>query len=253
MNENNLEIQRRLENEARFHDVSFTTDLRQKADKYYSIVTNSRDYYSKLINENIKGKKCLEYGCGTGSYGFGLAKEGADVTGIDISPIAIEVAKEIADKQGLNNQTEFLVMNAEDLKFPDETFDLICGTGIIHHLNLEKSFSEIKRVLKKNGKAVFSEPLGHNPIINWYRNRTPEMRTEDEHPLLIKDIEFAKKYFKKVDVKYFHILSLATVPFRNTFLFKPLYFLTELIDKVLMTIIPPLKSWAWMCNIELSK
>lgn len=38
----------------------------------------------------------------------------------------------------------------------------------------------------------FSEPLGHNPIINWYRNRTPEMRTEDEHPLLIKDIEFAK-------------------------------------------------------------
>ena len=49
MNENNLEIQRRLENEARFHDVSFTTDLRQKADKFYSIVTNSRDYYSKLI------------------------------------------------------------------------------------------------------------------------------------------------------------------------------------------------------------
>ena len=43
MNENNLEIQRRLENEARFHDVSFTTDLRQKADKFYSIVTNSRD------------------------------------------------------------------------------------------------------------------------------------------------------------------------------------------------------------------
>jgi hypothetical protein len=38
------------------------------------------------------------------------------------------------------------------------------------------------------GWALFSEPLGHNPLVNWYRNRTPEQRTEDEHPLLLSSI-----------------------------------------------------------------
>lgn len=246
-------IQGRLQKEAEFHDHSFSSDLRSPTTKYYTIVGDCRADYKNKIAKNISGKKVLEYGCGTGSYGFELAKNGAEVFGIDISPVAIELATKTAAEQGVSGNTTFKVMNAEELLFEDNSFDLICGTGIIHHLELEKSFSEIKRVLKNSGEAVFCEPLGHNPFINWYRNRTPEMRTEDEHPLLMTDFELAEKYFSKVDIKYFSLMTLSAVPFRNSPVFKPFLGFTEFLDRIVLNKFSPLKRWAWNCNITLEK
>jgi len=51
-------------------------------------------------------------------------------------------------------------MNAEELKFADDYFDIVCGGAILHHLDLNKALSEIARVLKPDGKAIFVEPLG---------------------------------------------------------------------------------------------
>ena len=48
-------------------------------------------------------------------------------------------------------------------------FDIIYGTGILHHLNLKACLDEIERILKPGGKFVFIEPLGTNPVINLYR------------------------------------------------------------------------------------
>ena len=59
------------------------------------------------------------------------------------------------------------IMDCENLGFKDNSFDLIFGRAILHHLNLEKSSKEISRVLCKNGKAVFIEHLGMNPLINF--------------------------------------------------------------------------------------
>jgi hypothetical protein len=56
-----------------------------------------------------------------------------------------------------------------------------------------------------------------------------------------------------VEVSFYHLFSLAIVPLRSTPLFKPLYALTEGIDRVVMTIIPPLRAWAWCAVIELRK
>ncbi len=86
-------------------------------------------------------------------------------------------------------------MDAENLKFNDHTFDLVYGSGILHHLSIEKAIVEIKRVLKKDGRAIFYEPLGHNIFINIFRLLTPSLRSEDEHPLLIKDLELIKRTF----------------------------------------------------------
>ena len=86
-------------------------------------------------------------------------------------------------------------MDAEELKFNESSFDLICEIGILHYLKLEKAYSELQRVVKKDGVALFIEPLGHNPFIKLYRKLTPRLRTLDEHPLLSKDLILAKKYF----------------------------------------------------------
>jgi ubiquinone/menaquinone biosynthesis C-methylase UbiE len=247
------EIQQRLEREAAFHDESFTSDVRADAYKFYAVTATTNRYYHSLIFADVQGKRVLEYGCGTGSAAFDLARRGATVVGIDISPVAIEMATQKAVEEGLADRATFRLMNAEELEFSDGSFDLICGTGILHHLDLDKSYSEIARVLSTNGRGVFSEPLGHNPLINWYRNRTPHMRTPDEHPLLARDLALARKYFPEVHARFFQLSSLGIVPFRSTPLFKPLYALAEGLDRLAMTLLPPLKWWAWNVVVQLKK
>ena len=143
-------------------------------------------------------------------------------------------------------------MNAEDLKFDDDYFDIVCGGAILHHLDLNKALSEITRVLKPDGKAIFVEPLGHNPLINLYRRFTPSLRTKDEHPLLMRDLKLMRDYFHQVDVRYFHLLSLLAVPFHKLSTFHSLLKITETIDKVVLQI-PFLKRQAWQAVIMLYK
>ena len=97
--------------------------------------------------------------------------------------MAIEQAIEHARAEGLEDRLTFRVMDAEQLEFADDSFNLVCGSGVLHHLDLNRAYAEVARVLEPTGIGVFEEPLGHNPAINAYRRRTPEMRTVDEHPL----------------------------------------------------------------------
>lgn len=240
----------RLEREKAYHNKAFAEDLRKSVDKYYETIAKSRADYHQTISTNVSGKVLLEYGCGPGSQAFQLAAAGAQITGIDISDVAIDLARKQAVEMGVS--PDFKVMNAESLEFPSAHFDRIIGSAIIHHLELHQAYQEIVRCLKPGGKAVFIEPLGHNPIINLYRYLTPKLRTEDEHPLMVADIQLARQYFGQVKVRYYHMLSIAAVIFRNTFLFKPVLNALDGIDAALFTLLPFLKRYAWMSVIELA-
>ena len=144
-------------------------------------------------------------------------------------------------------------MDAECLGYDDNTFDLIFGRGILHHLNIRVAINEIRRVLKIGGDAIFIEPLIHNPLINCIRSLTPQLRTKDEHPLLMRDIEEAKKYFIDVKVEHFHIFTLLAVPFRNLFFFEKLLNSLYFVDRSLMHIFPFLKRYSWVVVIDLYK
>ena len=186
---------------------------RKPVSKFYTIIGSSRDYYKRLLLSNCRNKNVLEYGCGIGSHAFFLAEHGAKVIGIDISETGIKLAEERAKQRMLKN-IQFFVMDAEVMKFEDNSFDIVCGTGILHHLHLHKALRELTRVLNPTGKAIFIEPMGHNPITNLYRKFTPHLRAKDEHPLTVKDLSLMKEFFYKVNWKYFHLLSLLAVPFR---------------------------------------
>ena len=128
------------------------------------------------------------------------------IVAIDISEEAIKKAK---NNPSLNRKNiEYRVENCEDLSLNSDSFDIAYGSGILHHLNLNKSLSELKRILKKDGKIVFIEPMATNPIINLYRKFTPNARTSDEHPFKLNDIEFIKSLFTNVEVKYYGFLTL---------------------------------------------
>jgi SAM-dependent methyltransferase len=244
--------------ELEFHNHRFesgnrgftTSEISGRIDKYYSVVERSRSFYTRLLQNRCAGKRILEYGCGTGSHAFLLAKKGGDVTGIDISDVAVRKASEQAG--GLPNLS-FRVMDAEELTFAPATFDLICGTAILHHLDLRKAFAELARTLRPSGMAVFLEPLGHNPLINLYRRLTPTLRTADEHPLRMDDLRLAEEYFGKVEAHFFHLFSLLAVPVRSSRSFNRVLQWLDAIDASLFSALPITRRFAWATVLTFSQ
>ena len=242
----------RAEREAQFHNHAFTSNVRQKASKFYVIGQSSKEYYHRVVERDCAGKQVLEYGCGTGSFAFTLAKRGAKVWGIDISHAGTKLATKKALELGVSDQTCFQVMDAEVLSFPDNSFDIVCGSGILHHLDLQKSIKEVNRVLKSGGRAVFFEPLGHNPLINLYRKLTPQMRSQDEKPLSVNDLKQIGDRFDSMDIHYFHLLSLASVALRAIPGFQWTRKVLEGIDQTLFRI-AWFRKHAWIVVISLKK
>lgn len=194
----------RLEREAEYHDQRFSEQARA-ADRFYAITASSKALYHQWIMEAASTPgNMLEYGCGDGGFSFDLAQIDKSVHAIDLSKKGVLVAREKAIVRGLSKNIAFSVMDAQRLAYSDREFDLVFGSGILHHLNLKAALAEIARVLKPDGTGVFFEPLGHNVFINLYRRLTPDMRSVDERPLKLKDFELFCQYFKKLEVRFFH-------------------------------------------------
>ena len=239
----------RIKREKEFHDQRFTNDQREVLAPIYTFANYSKSFFENIVT-NIKPEdNVLEIGCGINSISKKIIDKGANVTIIDISEKAIEIAKREFLRYELN--ASFFVMNAENLKFNEKTFDLIYGIGILHHLSIENSITEIKKVLKKGGKAVFYEPLGHNLFINIFRNITPNLRSKDEHPLLVKDLEMIKSNFSKTKLYYFHFFSLLTIPLVYFPLLIKLIYLINVIDNKLLKVFPLLKKYCWISIVEI--
>jgi ubiquinone/menaquinone biosynthesis C-methylase UbiE len=239
----------RQERERDFHNHIFDSDERRVVDKYYTVTNTSKALYRQYIQEIPPQSRVLEYGCGPGSEAFALAQRGCNVIGIDISDVAIAQAEQRAVVMRVADNTEFTVMDAENLTYPDASFDYVCGSGILHHLDIQKALTEIARVLKPDGKAIFFEPLGHNPLINLYRTLTPRLRTVDEHPLKMPDFSLIRNRFNTVTVDFFHLTVLGSVVFRHSLQFERIRHSLESFDQYIFRRMPVLRRYAWMSVI----
>jgi ubiquinone/menaquinone biosynthesis C-methylase UbiE len=102
---------------------------------------------------SFRGMKLLEVGCGLGTDLVHFAGEGAQVTGVDLSKQAIELAQRNFEQHDL--QANLYVMNGEKLEFPDEAFEVVyCHSVLQYTTDPEKMVAEIYRVLKPGGKAI---------------------------------------------------------------------------------------------------
>ena len=240
---------KRYEKEEFFHNTMYEKNvLRSKLIPYYQVADNVYNFYKKMVLNGIMNKTLLEYGCGIKSEAFDASSSGGIVTGIDISGSAINISKSIAKENKLDIQ--FIKMNAEKLEFENNKFDKICGSGIIHHLDVKIAALEIRRVLKIDGQAIFLEPLGYNPIINFYRFLTPSLRTEDEHPLKLRDIKIFKNLFN-VRLTYFCLFSLLSVLFIKSRYFNIINNIINKLDSIILKL-PLLNKLAWIVIIELT-
>lgn len=99
----------------------------------------------------LKGKKCLDAGCGSGRYSVALALHGVDsVTAVDVSESGLKEAKRRAIDFP---QITFQQASVLDLPFDDATFDFVWSAGVIHHTaDFDRALSELTRVLRPGGK-----------------------------------------------------------------------------------------------------
>ena len=195
--------------EEQFHDkYALNTKLEEiNVFENFSFAAQENRYALKLFG-NLMGKTILDLGCGFGETAVFWAKKGALVEAVDISSASIEIAKKLAKKHKVSKNCRFQTMVSEDLKFKKEYFDFVFGNGVLHHIDLDKSAPQISRVLKRNGQAIFVEPLAYNPIINIYRDIAQDVRTPTESPLTFSKINKLKKHFKSVNHREFELLTL---------------------------------------------
>lgn len=161
--------------------------------------------------KTFKNPKVLELGCGTGILSQYLLENNSKlrIEGIDISPKAIGVARKTLRKY---KNAHFQAGDALHLPFKSNTFDVVVGNSILHHIPLVESLQEVRRVLKPNGKIWFCEPNMLNPQIAVEKN-IPFLKSffqdsEDERAFSRWGIKSdLKKYgFKKIVVTPYEFL-----------------------------------------------
>lgn len=117
--------------------------------------------YAMLTSHITPEMQVLEVGCGPGYFTKMLAQTRARITAIDISPDLLEFARKTVTAENVVFRAE----NAYQLSYPDNAFDTIIGSSILHHLDIDQALKEFRRVLRPGGWMFFTEPNMLNPQV----------------------------------------------------------------------------------------
>ncbi len=202
--------------------------------------------YTVLLKQPLRGSKVLVPGCGFGDDAFRLSKLGADVSAFDLSPDQLEVARDVARREGLT--IDFQEMPAEDLAYDDDVFDYVIANDVLHHVNLPVVIKEIARVSKNGALVVGNETYSHSCTDRLRRSRLvedyiyPRMKrfiyggedayiTRDERKLTEKDVSLLGAHLSDLTCDYFNVVATRLLPERFTLMCKA--------DRVLLKVSGP--------------
>ncbi len=154
------------------HEINHGNKISEHAEDIWGWITPAgkvraerrADYFIKM-GEFTGNSNILEIGCGTGLFTEKVYnKTKAKITAIDISQTLLDKAKaKLPD-------VAFKTDDAMNLSFGNNSFIGVFGSSVLHHLDIEKAFKEIFRVLKPEGKMIFAEPNMLNPQIFIQKN-----------------------------------------------------------------------------------
>ena len=242
--------------EENFHDDRERSGAkRSKRTLFYDL--GAADEYLRRELEavgSLEGKRVLDFGCGLGRTSRMYAQMGAArVDAFDLSNERLVVAQKNAERDGLADRVFFRHLAAEDIDYPDESFDVVLGKAILHHTDMEKTSRQLARVLRRDGEAYFLEPLGHNPFLNLFRKLTPSLRTPTETPLRMRDLDLFRQHFGSVTYRGYHLLAFIADGVLLVTGSKKLstMFMNVLVrwDDALLTNFPSLQKYCWTALI----
>ena len=198
-----------LQREQEFHDRWASTievDGIRVADYFEACTAPENRFILKQLGD-VRGKYLLDLGCGAGENSVYFAQLGARCVAADYSPGMVDVALQLADRNHVS--VEGRVVNAMAMDIPDNTFDIVYASNLLHHIpDPMVTIREMHRILKPGGKACFWDPLRHNPVINVYRRIATEVRTEDETPLHINMVNEVRSLFSQTNHDTFWLATL---------------------------------------------
>lgn len=194
-------LRARWDREEDFHD-----DLAARLDPAALPATEPVHYDEAVLAVAgvVAGTRVLDLGCGQGDLTLALLGRGASVTGLDLSGGMLEVARRRVNLYGNGRSATFVAAPVERTGLPSGSFDVIVGRWILHHVALRPASSELARLLAPEGRAVFLENSGANPVLNFARDHVagrfgiPRLGTEDERPLVADDWRVLERSFTRV-------------------------------------------------------
>ncbi|MCG3221231.1 MAG: class I SAM-dependent methyltransferase [Candidatus Heimdallarchaeota archaeon] len=132
--------------------------------------------YDRLVENIKKDDRVLDIGCGTGMLSFRAVLRGATVTGIDINPEMLEIAKKRTAELEVKDKIEFLEMGVAEMdRFDNDSFDVIMSGLCFSELSEDEisfTLKQIKRTLSKEGKFLLADEIKSRSIfkkiINWF-------------------------------------------------------------------------------------
>jgi SAM-dependent methyltransferase len=148
--------------EAGTYDAKWSISFDQRCIDY------ARDRFSHVAGtQGWPYGRALEVGCGTGFFLLNLKLAGVLDEGhvTDLSPGMVEVA--MRNAAGLGFELEGRVADAESIPYPDNSFDLVIGHAVLHHIpDVEQALREVLRVLKPGGRFAFAgEPTRYGDFV----------------------------------------------------------------------------------------
>ena len=205
---------------------------------------NPDGYIYQLLSQRYisdTNQQLLVVQCGTGDVAIRLAMLGYDVYDIDPDPSHIDWARESALRHGVNNNTRFAVMNADNLLHDDERFDIIVGINALKQSELNQTLSEIHRTLKLGGTALFKEQI-----------QTPlDTATAEDEVLNQTDLDMVNQTFGSIQTRRFTILSRLDhlIPRSSEYTRSAL----QKLDRKLLDLCPPMASLGATAVINCTK
>ena len=256
--EHDMEVQDRIMREQLFHDRQARArfaDLRAQPNNLLVADDQYLDHEPWIRPAlasfgDLRGRRVLDFGCGHGMAAVVLARRGARVTAFDLSGGYLHEARARAEANRV--AVDFIQANGEQLPFADEAFDHVWGNAVLHHLDLNRAGQELRRVLKSGGTAIFCEPWGGNPLLNWARRHLAypgKQRTPEETPLTQIDIELLRGIFPRVDITGYQLFSMVRRVLRQGFVVKPL----AALDRQILAKLPISKRWCRYVVVGLRK
>ncbi|MGD1993091.1 MAG: methyltransferase domain-containing protein [Anaerolineae bacterium] len=198
---------------------------------------------------DLAGARILELGCGTGDYTVVLARRGAWVAAVDLAPAALEITRRRARLNRVDERIRVARMPAEGLACTAGAFDWVVGFGVLHHARPAALAAEARRVLRPGGRALFREPLGLNPLLDFARRHLPyrrKVRAPGDRFLREEDLQAVGAQFSSFHLRPFYLFSMISRAIGKRERFSLLWSL----DELLLARFPGLWRWCRYAVIE---
>ncbi|MBX7207809.1 MAG: class I SAM-dependent methyltransferase [Verrucomicrobiaceae bacterium] len=250
--------EQRLENEVAFHAGIAERERANLAPtppelvERYRTCARWRTRYPECVIHYLtlhKPEHICDFGCGSGEMACRLGRLGYRVTGLDVSPDLIEVARERAVLEGVADKVDFIVADGASAGITDGAFDAVLAMSVLHHMPLDDALDALERLLRPGGRAALLEPVAYSRTLQWLRDRSPVEKdvSPDERQLSAAEVRRIGERFVIEQQRHFYLAARLLRMVSDEWFFK-LEMTVMWLDQMLLAI-PGVKRFAGVVSI----